>query len=281
MNPILAYWVHDLSPFAIRFSENFGIRWYGLAYIAGFLVGNWYLGRYATKGYLPLNGEDRSNLLFYLIVGILAGGRLGYFIFYTPSAILEDPLSIFKVWEGGMASHGGMLGVLVALLLYARKQKIPFLKLSDLVITAVPPGLFFGRLANFINGELWGKASDVPWAVVFPESAPPNTPVDLIAPRHPSQLYEAMTEGLFLWVYLQIRLKILVKKETPPWGTLSAEFLIGYAGWRIFCEFFREPDEGVALLLGMSRGTFYSVFMIVAGIAIWFWTRRAARKTIR
>lgn len=273
---VLAYWVHDLSPFLIQFGDSFGIRWYGLAYIGGFFITSWYLGRYAKANYHALNKDEQSNLLFYLILGVIIGGRLGYFVFYTPELLFKDPLSLFKVWEGGMASHGGMLGVLTAMLIYAKKKNIPFFQLSDLIITTVPAGLFLGRIANFINGELWGKVGQVPWAVIFPQSAPPNTPVELIEPRHPSQLYEAFSEGLLLWIYLQIRLKTVAKQKIPNWGTLSAEFLCGYGFWRIVCEQFREPDEGISLLFGMSRGTFYSTFMIMAGVIIWFVARRRA-----
>ncbi|HZP60759.1 MAG TPA: prolipoprotein diacylglyceryl transferase [Opitutaceae bacterium] len=263
----LAYWVHDLSPFLIRFSDHFGIRYYGVAYLLGFLIGGGLLWKYARVGRSLLPEAKVPDLITAVVLGVLIGGRLGYFLFYGLGALGRDPLAIFRVWEGGMASHGGMIGVAVALAWFARANRIPFLHLGDLIVTVAPAGLFFGRLANFINGELWGKISYVPWAVIFPLSAPPDTPVAKIAPRHPSQLYEAGLEGLLLLTYLQWRFwKTDAARERP--GRLSGEFLVGYALVRIFCELFREPDEGISLIFGLSRGTFYSLFLIVAGAVL-------------
>jgi phosphatidylglycerol:prolipoprotein diacylglycerol transferase len=276
--PPLAYWVHNLSPFVpyLRFSENIGVRWYGLAYVLGFVGGVLLFQFYAKKGRSLLSAEKSWDLIVVLVVGVMLGGRLGSFLFYHPEELIHNPLSFFRVWEGGMASHGGFIGLAIAIAWYARSQKIPFLHLSDIVVSAGPLGLFFGRLANFINGELWGKIADVPWAVIFPLSKYPGTPIDQIQPRHPSQLYEAALEGAFLFAYVQHRFwRNKVVQETP--GQLTGEFLIGYALVRIFCEQFREPDA--ELILGLSRGSFYSIFMIVAGIAFIVVSRQlAARK---
>jgi phosphatidylglycerol:prolipoprotein diacylglycerol transferase len=202
------------------------------------------------------------------VIGVLVGGRLGYFLFYEPQMLGAQPLAIFKIWDGGMASHGGMLGVAVALAWFARASRIRFLHLGDLVVSATPAGLFFGRIANFINGELWGKMATVPWAVIFPRSADPGTPLQFIAPRHPSQLYEAFLEGIVLLVLMQLRFwRTDVTRARP--GRLSGEFFIAYALLRMLCEVYREPDAGVSLILGMSRGTFYSLFLVAAGALLW------------
>lgn len=255
----IAYWTHDLSPFLIRFSENFGIRYYGLAYLLGFLGAAWLLSRYSRTGRSQLPREKIPDLIIAVVLGVMIGGRLGSFLLYTPEQLISDPLSLFRVWEGGMASHGGMIGVGVALAWFARSQKMRFLHLSDLVISTAPLGLFFGRIANFINGELWGKPTDVAWAVIFPASPFP------LVPRHPSQLYEAALEGALLFVYMQVRFwRSDVMKSTP--GRLTGEFLILYAVLRAIGEMFREPDA--SLIFGLSRGTFYSVFLIAAGIVV-------------
>lgn len=270
----LAYWVHNLSPFVpfLKFSGTIGVRWYGLAYVLGFVGGVWLFQRYAKKGKSLLPADKSWDLIVALVFGVMLGGRLGSFLFYHPGDLVHDPLSFFRVWEGGMASHGGFIGVAIAMLWYARTQKIPFLHLSDIVVSAAPLGLMLGRLANFINGELWGKIADVPWAVIFPLSAEPGTPTDLIQPRHPSQLYEAALEGALLLAYLQHRIwRNKVVQEHP--GQLSGEFLLGYGIVRIVCEIFREPDA--TLILGLSRGTFYSIFVLVAGAAVILISRRS------
>ncbi len=206
----------------------------------------------------------------WLIAGVLIGGRLGYFLFYQPGTLLREPLELFRVWEGGMASHGGFLGVTLALVIFARRHRVGFLHLSDLIVSTVPLGLGLGRLANFLNGELWGKATDVPWAVVFSATGGGNVP------RHPSQLYEAALEGFLLLAYMQTRLwQSTVVRQQP--GRLAGEFLFGYALARIGCEFFREPDEGVSLILGLSRGTFYSLFLAAAGVALIVYAARSSR----
>ena len=263
----LAYWVDNLSPFAIRFTDNFGIRYYGLAYLLGFITGAWLLYRYTRAGRSLVPAEKVADLMTALVLGVLIGGRLGsYFLYDGWRSFFSDPLQIFRVWEGGMASHGGMIGVALALAWFARANKIPFLHLGDLIVSVAPAGLFFGRIANFINGELWGKIAYVPWAVIFPLSAP-DKPIALVPPRHPSQLYEAALEGVLLFAYLQWRFWKSDAVRTRP-GRLGGEFLVGYALVRIFCEIFREPDGGIAPVLGLSRGTFYSLFMIAIGAVL-------------
>jgi len=270
---LLAFWVHNLSPFLIRFGDNFGIRYYGLAYLLGFVAAGFLFVRYHRAGKTPLDVETATDLVVAIVAGVILGGRIGYFVFYQPHVFLHDPLALLRVWEGGMASHGAFIGVALALWIFSRGRKVSFLHIGDLVVSTAPVGLFLGRVANFINGELWGKPSRVPWAVIFPHSAEPGMPAHLILPRHPSQLYEAATEGLLLFAFAQWRLwKTDVVRREP--GRLAGEFLVAYALVRMFCELFREPDA--ALILGLSRGTFYSIFLIVAGVALVALTRRPA-----
>lgn len=257
--PLLAYWEHTPHPFLIRFSENFGLRYYGLAYLLGFAATAWLIHRYHKAGRSPLGLNAISDLMTYLIAGVLIGGRLGYFLFYQPGTLVTDPLALFRVWEGGMASHGGFLGVMLALFIFARRQQVPFFHVSDLVVSTCPLGLGLGRLANFLNGELWGKTTDVPWAVIFEQTGGGRMP------RHPSQLYEAALEGFLLFAFLQWRFWRSPAVKLQP-GRLSGEFLVAYALARIGCEAFREPDA--SLILGLSRGMFYSLFMAAGGLAI-------------
>jgi phosphatidylglycerol:prolipoprotein diacylglycerol transferase len=260
-----AFWVHNLSPFLIRFNENFGIRYYGLSYLLGFLGAGWLLHKYYKAGRSPLDVNAIFDLMTALIAGVIIGGRLGYFLLYQPEYLFRDPMVFLRVWEGGMASHGGMLGVVVALWAFTRRRTVGLLQVADLVVSTAPLGLFFGRIANFINGELWGIPSRVPWAVIFPASPPP------LMPRHPSQLYEAGLEGLLLFAYMQGRFWKSESAKTYP-GQLSGEFLLLYAFVRALGEFYREPDAG--LILGLSRGTFYSVFLVAAGVALLAYARR-------
>jgi phosphatidylglycerol:prolipoprotein diacylglycerol transferase len=255
---VLAYWTDTLDPFLVRFHGNFGIHWYGITYVLGFLAGAWLLYQYARAG-KSLVGPDRiPDLMTWCILGVFLGGRLGHYFLYDDwRTFPSDPLLIFRVWDGGMASHGGMLGVALALAWFARAQRVPFLHLGDLITTAAGPGLFLVRIGNFINGELWGRPSLVPWAVIFPDSPRP------LLPRHPSQLYEAGLEGLLLGAYLQLRMwRSEAAREQP--GRLSGEFLLGYALMRMIGEQFREPDA--SLILGLSRGTFYSIFLVGFGL---------------
>lgn len=260
--PILGYYVHDIDPVLFHIWGEFGVRYYGIAYALGFLVAIYLLKKYREKGLIPISAEQQSSLLFALVLGVLVGGRLGHVLFYDFQDTISNPLSIFAVWKGGMASHGGFIGVIVAAWIMTRQFKMPFFNLGDFLTTMAAPGLMFGRIANFINGELWGTPTNVSWAVIFPASAPIGTPVELIQPRHPSQLYEAALEGLFLFIYTQWRIWKTDALKSP--GRISGEFLILYAIVRIIGEQFREYDSPP--IWGMSRGVFYSLFMIIAGL---------------
>lgn len=274
---VFAAWVHDLDPFLIKFPDSFplaGIRWYGVAYVAGFGVAALLLRIYYKSGRSPLDPDRQSTLMTAIVLGALMGGRLGYMFLYDFEHFLANPLSVFAVWQGGMASHGGFVGVVLALFWFAWYTKQPVLRIADICATLAPPGFFFGRIANFINGELWGKVTDVSWAVIFPRSAP-NLPLELIPARHPSQLYAAALEGLVLCIYMQWRFWS-AKPGKAVVGQLGGEFLIAYAGLRILGEQFREPDA--SLILGMSRGIFYSLFLIATGVVVIFISRRRAQK---
>jgi phosphatidylglycerol:prolipoprotein diacylglycerol transferase len=274
--PTPGYWVHDLDPFLLRFPAGWpldGLRWYGLAYVAGFLVAGALLQIYHKRGRSPLNSEQQSVLMMVLVVGVLAGGRLGYVLGYMlakePELLWANPLIIFQVTKGGMASHGGMVGVWLAIGWFTWKYKVRFWHLLDIAVTLAAPGFLFGRIANFINGELWGRVTDVPWAVIFPIHDRWGHIVYL-EPRHPSQLYAAALEGLLMLVWTQWRFW----RFKLPEGQLVSEAMVGYAVVRIFGEIFREPDEGVALVLGLSRGQLLSVFLGLLGIAGIVWARR-------
>lgn len=260
-----SHWVHDLSPFLIQFSDNLGVRYYGLAYLLGFAWGGWILYQAAKRRRLDLPPPAVADLMTALIIGVMAGGRLGFYVFYEPMTIFRDPLQLLRIWEGGMASHGGFIGVGIAMAWFARKHRTPFFGLADAAIAVAPLGIGLGRVANFINGELWGRVSNVSWAVIFPASARPGTPVELIAPRHPSQLYAAMLEGFLIFGYLQWRYWRTNAPQAQP-GRITGEFLIIYAIARMITEMFREPDAG--LIMGLTRGTFYSAFMILAGVIV-------------
>jgi phosphatidylglycerol:prolipoprotein diacylglycerol transferase len=272
MENIFAHYVVNFDPFAFRFPEGWfleGVRWYGLSYLAGFVVALLLFNYYYKKGKSPLTPDDNSSLITYLLFGVIVGGRLGYMLFYDFANFIENPLILFQIWKGGMASHGGFIGCVVAMILFARSRKVSFWTVADIVVISATPGIFFGRLANFINGELWGKVSDVSWAMIFPNSAP-NVALENISARHPSQLYEAFAEGLLIFVILQWRFW----KGKLPAGRLSGEFLVIYAIMRIVCEIFREPDVGVSLLLGLSRGTFYSLLTFVIGVVIIIYSKK-------
>lgn len=274
-----SYWVHDLSPFLVRFPENplgiEGIRYYGLAYLAGF-IGAWLLLRlYDKKGIYAIDADSRASLMTAIIIGVLAGGRLGYMLLYDLAAFIANPLLLFRVDQGGMASHGGFVGVLIALCWFSHRQQRSLLRLGDIVTSLAPLGLMFGRIANFVNGELWGKVTTVPWAVIFPGSPlayDSESSSYLPEPRHPSQLYQAALEGFLLLAYLQWRLW----KTKAPAGQIGGECLLAYGVVRIIGEIFREPDA--SLLLGISRGQFYSIFLILAGAMIIQLARKNQRK---
>jgi phosphatidylglycerol:prolipoprotein diacylglycerol transferase len=257
----LAYWVHHLDPFLGPHWGNFGIRYYGLAYLLGFVTAGWLLVLYARHGRSQLPEHAVSDLMVAIVLGVMIGGRVRSFLLYTPDKLISDPLSFFRIWEGGMASHGGMAGTGVALWWFSRTRKIRFAHLADIVTSVAPAGLLFGRIANFINGELWGHPSTVAWAVIFPASPRP------LVPRHPSQLYEAALEGALLLAYLQWRVWRSDTLQRRP-GQLCGEFLIAYAAVRAIGEIFREPDAD--LIFGLTRGTFYSIFLLIAGLVLLF-----------
>jgi phosphatidylglycerol:prolipoprotein diacylglycerol transferase len=259
---LVAYWVHNLDPFLFQFSDKFGIRWYGIAYLLGFAAAFWLLHRYARAGRSQLKGEAISDLMVVIVFGVLIGGRLGYFLFYKPGTLLQHPLELFRVWEGGMASHGGFIGVALALWWFARKRQISFAHLGDLVTSATPVGWLFGRIANFINGELPGKVTAFKYAVIFPHNEFDQALGRAAVPRHPSQLYQAALEGVLLLAFMQWRFWKSDVVRTQP-GRLAGEYLIAYAIVRMIGEAFREPDA--SLFLGLSRGTFYSIFLVVGG----------------
>jgi len=294
---MLSYYLHHLDPFIFHVTENIGPRWYGMAYVMAFVCGYALLRFLAKKGYADLAPEKVGDFITgCALLGVIVGGRLGYVFFYKPE-MLRDPISIFRVWEGGMASHGGMLGLLLFTYYYARRHKLSFRNLADNLVVTAPIGLFFGRCANFINGELYGRAAHVAFAVQFPKElldSPEETEkavsvlskIDpslisaeaivgaahdkpavrwalrsILIPRHPSQLYEAFLEGVVLFAilwFVRTRLR-------QPNGVLSGLFLICYAVFRIIVEYFREPDAG--LIWRFTRGQFLSFFLIALGAA--------------
>ncbi|MEO0795146.1 MAG: prolipoprotein diacylglyceryl transferase [Verrucomicrobiota bacterium] len=269
--PDTPYRIHDWDPFLIQFPEGWpldGIRWYGLAYVAGFAIAWFLLQLYFKRGRSPYNATQQADLLTAIVVGVIVGGRVGYYLLYRLDAVLENPLVLFKLWEGGMASHGGMVGILLGMIWFAYKTKTSFWQVADITVTLGPPGVLLGRLANFINGELYGRVTDVSWAMHFLDVRVNDqgyAEYFWTLPVHPSQLYQAALEGLLLTIYLQLRFW-LSKPGKRPLGQLTGEFLIGYAVLRVVGEFFREPDA--SLIMGLSRGAFYSLFMIIAGIVI-------------
>lgn len=299
MNALLASYVHQLDPYIFRIG-NFGPRWYGLGYLLGFVVAILLLRWLSRRGCYVIPQEKVSDFIVYgAIFGVMLGGRLGYFLFYQPQELLRNPLSFFRLWDGGMASHGGILGLFFYTLYYAKRHGHAWTAVGDNLCLASTPGLFFVRIANFINGELWGRKTDVAWAMKFPEEVTkenfepirevlqaasqvlgqpvaPREIVELcreraavreaVAPflhtRHPSQLYEAALEGLLLFLVL---LAIRLRWRSLPNGLLTGLFFLLYAGARIFSEQFREPDH--SLIGPLTRGQFYSSFMIAIGLA--------------
>ncbi|HEX3754775.1 MAG TPA: prolipoprotein diacylglyceryl transferase [Rhizomicrobium sp.] len=269
------------------------IRWYALAYIAGIVLGWWGVLRVLRDKRLwarpPFNGkppateDEIGDLVVWATFGVIIGGRLGWVLIYgtllcsvtpqyadfcagLPMGFLTDPIKIVAAWEGGMSFHGGLLGVVIAVWLFCRRRKLALLSIADLACAFAPIGLFFGRIANFINGELWGRITDVPWAMIFPRAGP--------LPRHPSQLYEAALEGVVLFIILQVCLRVFRQQERP--GLLSAIFFLGYGTFRFICEFFREPD---AQFIGpVSMGMALSIPVWLAAGAL-FWVALKKPKT--
>jgi phosphatidylglycerol:prolipoprotein diacylglycerol transferase len=255
----------QFDPVAIHLGP-FAIHWYGLMYLAGFMTFLW-LGRIriARLSNTQFNAKLLDDLLFYGVLGVIVGGRLGEVLFYNPSYYFSHPFKILAVWEGGMSFHGGFLGVLVATAWLAHKQRLRWLALMDFIAPLVPPGLAFGRIGNFINGELWGRPTDLPWAMVFPK-------VDSL-PRHPSQLYEFALEGLLLFALLW-----LYARKPRPAGAVSGLFLIGYGSFRFLVEFTRNPDDGIFGLMtfGISMGQWLSLPMMIAGVLMMAISNRRA-----
>lgn len=251
----------DIDPVIFRIGP-LAVRWYGLMYLAGFAAA-WSLIRFlARRRELDLSNEDLSDLIFYAVIGVIAGGRLGYVIFYNPAYFLAHPLEIPAVWHGGMSFHGGLLGVVAACLLFCRRRKLPVLLLGDIVANSAAIGLGLGRLGNFINGELWGRVTDVPWGMVFPQAGP--------LPRHPSQLYEFLLEGVVLFCLL---LWLNLRSARP--GTALFSFFAGYGLFRFLVEFVREPDPQLGFLwLGATMGQLLSLPMLLFGAAGLFWVLR-------
>ncbi|WP_062196118.1 prolipoprotein diacylglyceryl transferase [Caldimonas taiwanensis] len=244
------------------------IHWYGLTYLVAFGLFLWLasirVGRspYADAGWTRRDVED---LLFYGVLGVIIGGRLGYVFFYKPGYYMVHPLEIIAVWKGGMSFHGGLIGVLLAVALFAWQRQRPFLEVTDLIAPCVPTGLASGRLGNFINGELWGREADpsLPWAMVFPQSG-------TAIPRHPSPLYQFALEGLLLFVVLW-----WYARKPRAMGQVSGAFLVGYGVLRFLAEYFREPDSFLGLLaLNLSMGQWLCVPMVVAGAVLWWWAGR-------
>ncbi len=254
----------NIDPVAVEIGP-LAIRWYALAYIAGLAIGWRYLRVLASRGVAPFDRRQIDDLLFWVTIGVIVGGRIGSTLFYDLDGFLADPPRLFRIWEGGMSFHGGLLGVVAALWWFARKEKAPVLSVADVVAVAVPVGLFFGRIANFVNGELYGRVSDLPWAMSFPAGGP--------EPRHPSQLYEAVLEGLVLFAVLAWLAH--ARRGFARRGLLAGVFLAGYAVLRTGVEFFREPDAHIGFLAGgVTMGQLLSIPMLFAGA--WL-IRRAAR----
>lgn len=296
IHPVIAYYVHHLDPFIFHITRNIGPRWYGLAYVLAFLCSYLLLRVLARRGYADLAVSRVSDFVVgCALFGVVLGGRLGYVLFYKPE-MLKHPVSILQVWEGGMSSHGGMIALILFTLYYSRRHHISWLNLGDNLVVTAPLGLFFGRCANFINGELYGRAATVSWAIQFPkeildypdkadravtavQSIDPSiidaesviaaagrpevkeTLRPILTPRHPSQLYEAFFEGLVLFAilwFVRTRLR-------QPNGVLTGLFFICYAIFRIIIEYFREPDA--SLIAGFTRGQFFSFFLLLIGLA--------------
>jgi phosphatidylglycerol:prolipoprotein diacylglycerol transferase len=294
---MLAYYVHDLDPMIFRLWDNVGPRWYGLAYVLAFVCSYFVYRILAKRGYADLPVTKVGDFITgAALFGVIVGGRLGYVFFYKPE-MLREPISILRVWEGGMSSHGGMVGLLAFTFYYAWRHKISWTNLGDNLVVTAPIGLFFGRCANFINGELYGRATNVPWAMQFPKELSENmseaeraivacTKIDpalnssdaivaavrhqpqvkeilrgILTPRQPSQLYEALFEGIVLFAILWF----VRTRMRQPNGVLTGLFFICYAIFRIIIENYREPDS--TLIVGFTRGQFFSFFLIAIGLA--------------
>ena len=268
--PLLAIPFPAIDPTLIQVGP-FAIRWYALSYIVGIFLAWWYAKRLAANPRLwgpagaPMSGADLDDFVVWAALGVVGGGRLGYVLFYDLAAYLQNPLDIFAVWQGGMSFHGGFLGVMIAMIAFAKRRGIPVWSMVDVIAPGVTIGLLLGRLANFINGELFGRATDVPWAMVFPMGGD--------EPRHPSQLYEAALEGVALFLFLRLLTHRYHKLASP--GFVSGGFAFGYGLARTVSEFFREPDIQIGYLAGgVTMGMLLSIPMILFGIGLMIWSAR-------
>jgi phosphatidylglycerol:prolipoprotein diacylglycerol transferase len=253
-----------IDPVAVSIGP-FAIRWYALAYIVGLLIGWRYCLGLAGRPPHLVARQDVDDFLVWATLGVVLGGRIGYVLFYKPGYYIYHPIEALYVWHGGMSFHGGALGVTIAILLFTRARRIALFAFSDIITEAIPIGLFFGRIANFINGELYGRPSNVPWAMIFPSGGP--------MPRHPSQLYEAFCEGILLFILL-VAAERLHARERP--GVVTGLFLAGYAAARMSGELFRQPDPQLGFLIfGTTMGQLLSIPLLIAGILIIAWALRA------
>ncbi|MEA3209206.1 MAG: phosphatidylglycerol---prolipoprotein diacylglyceryl transferase [Chthoniobacter sp.] len=294
---MLAFYLHQLSPFLIEFREGLGLRWYGLAYVASFVLGYWLYEWLAKRGYTDLPPAKVGDFITWAAVfGVMLGGRVGWILFYGWRQVLDDPLAALKIWEGGMSSHGGIIGLVLFTLVWSRRHQVSWTSIGDSLVVVAPIGLLLVRLANFINGELYGRPTLVPWAMLFPNELYENAGLQaqlglssheqagallaaahrdpavadrlraVLTPRHPSQLYEAALEGVVLFAalwFLRTRLRL-------PRGVLTGAFFILYALLRIIGEIFREPDRAWAMG-PFSAGQFLSLFLVAIGAAFIIW----------
>lgn len=266
--PLFAIPFPAIDPVAVAIGP-FVVRWYALAYIAGLLIGWRYCLVLADRPPRLIERRDIDDFLVWATLGVVLGGRIGYVLFYQPGYYLQHPIEALYLWHGGMAFHGGALGVTLAILLFTRARRLPVLAFSDVIAEAIPIGLFFGRIANFINGELFGRETDVPWAMAFPNGGP--------VPRHPSQLYEAVCEGLLLFLLLLLAEHRGARRRP---GIVTGLFLVGYAVARMSGELFRQPDAQLGfLVLGTTMGQLLSIPVLIAGILLIWWARRQPAST--
>jgi len=251
----------EIDPIAFEIGP-LAVRWYGLMYLVGF-AGGWWLGmRRVAQGLAPVTRKQVEDIVFPIVLGVILGGRLGYVAFYKPAYYLSQPLEILAIWHGGMSFHGGLLGVMLAMWIAARYYKIDYLRMMDFVAPLVAVGIAAGRMGNFINGELWGRVTDLPWGMVFRGAGE--------APRHPSQLYQFALEGVLLFALLW-----WFSSKPRPKGQVSALFLVGYGVLRFIAEFFREPDAFIGFLaLGLTLGQWFCVAMFAGGLWLFAWSRR-------
>ena len=262
--PLFAIPFPAIDPVAISLGPV-AIRWYALAYIVGLVIGWRYCLALAERPPHLVARRDVDDFLVWATLGVVLGGRIGYVLFYKPGYYAFHPIEALYVWHGGMSFHGGAIGVTVAIILFTRARRIPLFAFSDIITEAMPIGLFFGRIANFINGELFGRPSDVPWAMIFPNGGP--------VPRHPSQLYEAFCEGILLFILLFAAERLNVRRHP---GIITGLFLAGYAIARMSGELFREPDPQLGFLIfGATMGQLLSIPMLIVGALIIRWAVRA------